>query len=789
MRSVSLTNKMINYPVVSILLLLNSSLFFTCSSLKADFVCLATDSTGVTVCFDDSLFSLAYIKNDRDSIGFESNVPLWSITMLDLDELDTDHLYDISCAHGLVDCSNRRDSVYYADSDSALMIVRWEDVIHRIGDSQDLDVQVNVRILPGSSLVSFWIIVHNDTPGFSLFNVDFPRYMVSMLSSDGDDQYLAFPWRSHGNLIKDPIVSLPENSVLDQGEYRDMGFRSTFIANPGRYPGFMSAQFFSYYSEDNRSGLFAQTTDELGYLKTFHVVGKTNALECYTRHFPENNDRHADGVYELPYSYRMGPFSGDWIDASKMYRDWLLDSDILYGLKPLGERLDFQAVVDRFDYAMFVNPDTTYLLDALRFFGEGSTNILRAGGRLNYWGFITPNFYTLTVDSNCAGWDNPVSPETLTDIVINDYDGVVLPYTNLFDPPWSTFDDIDCKVGKTCSDGDSIWVQTIAGDSISSEYCHPRLCSAAREWQDHYIAGIGETMGDSLRANGIYSDTRGQAVLCYAGTAHDHPNGGGAYFIQGRKEIAEALDSLCAAGDRIPIANEGPMDIKIGWYDFYLSDCGYLAGKSDSLLIRLIDGAEDIPILPAIMHDYQATISGLVWFSPNDYDTLHFAFGEAYVFVNGHLPGFNQATTLIDSMQPSDQDDYRYLRDLITFRKNVKEYLVYGEWMRSPELNDVDSVEVHIFDNVFTVPSVLSSAFLNDTDLGLVFTNFTPYADTIKVDIDVDNYGISSAGYDIYEIAMDGSRTLMIENISKDPLSKELVMRGKSTRIFEIVTH
>jgi len=116
----------------------------------------------------------------------------------------------------------------------------------------------------------------------------------------------------------------------------------------------------------------------MGYLKFFHISGDDDKglLECFTRHFPEDNDSLFNTTYTMPYYYRMRAFHGDWIDASKIYRAWLIGSPLVRNAGgTLRYRRDFRAVVDSVDYSMYLNPsslqpDTALITD------QGATRIL-----------------------------------------------------------------------------------------------------------------------------------------------------------------------------------------------------------------------------------------------------------------------------------------------------------------------------------------------------------------------------------------------------------------------------
>ncbi len=819
-------------------LLLLSVILFLCQGiprLGADDVCLVNDD--VMVCFDDStLFSLTYLikpslsdPGAADTIFFDPVTALWNVTLLDTTP-DLDGNLNLS---NLLDVSFNDDSVRcdvfdyeYSSNGTKNYTIEWTGVTH------DRDpVHVNFNVTAGVTIysepiagedVDFSITVENYSQKYALLSVDFPSYKVFQLTDEGMDEVLALPWRTHGNLIPDPISTIEEelsaelNQNLDQTTdyHRNMPFANHHLGNAGLHPGLLSAQFFAYYRKDMPFGLYSATTDTLGYLKTFHFRSlideinerSTNKIECFTRHFPENNNLPSSPVftYSMPYQYKMRPFHGDWFDASKIYREWLIHSPITR-IGPLRKREEIWSLIDSLDYVMFVSPDTSKTREQLEIF-DG----FHVGARINAWGFLTP-IYQEFPDYMCWGFSH--TPRDLVNF-IKSRGGFAAPYTNLRNPPWNIFDatlpvcdwdNLSCHY-----DTNNTLIRSVVlninhdplEDNPDPPECKWELCSASPWWQQKYISGIDSTIS-LLGANALYTDTRGLAELCYSNVRHDHPNGGGCYSIQGRKEIVESIKSKY--GNSFPTVNEGPMDIKIGWYDFYGGDAGFMLDKKKDLT-RIIDSAEDVPILPLLFHEYQPTIMGLVLLPYADYGVNHFAYGLAYDFVNGHMLMIQQDpihTTHAnpDSEWTEDQwDDYYYVKNLIAKRSDAKDYLVYGELMRPPAAvcAGVETfVEIKHAGNwidTLDVSPVLMSAYLKvdslgmeKDSLGLVFTNFSENGSICNVMVVLDEYGLPEGDYQLCEIGPGGTRVNCnsIFNLS-DTLNLDVTLEGDSTVIFEL---
>ena len=774
----------------------------------------------VEICFDSQTLGIKYLTNPSDSVShdslyFDSSVPLWSVAMLDTTgTMDTTSLFYLACDDPGVDCPTPVYQFEYHEADTSL-VMYWQAVTHEHAPSDSIHVTVTADIPHGEKAVSFHISINNESTDHAVFSVDFPRYTIRELDADRNNQVLAFPWRSHGNIILNPLVELsPESTaVLDQnsGPNRSLGFTPTAITNHGLHPGLHSIQFFAYYRNDEPYGLYTATTDTLGYLQTTHIVGddENGSLECFSRHFPEDNDAtfhspdHPDSTYSMPYQYRMRPFRGDWIDAGKIFREWMIASPIITSLGgPLKEREDTVQVLHTYDYTMMVNPDTVLLAEQLQVF-DG----LRIGARLNFWGNLTPYYYEYPRNSCTTNY--PISPYEVVESIQN-HGGFTAPYTNMRDPHWNIYhttgvavpvpglsrakgiipplNGVECMWGDECFDDlngtrETSWVENINGDSLVNG-CKGDMCSAAPLWQRKYVKGISQTIS-SLGVNSLYTDTRGVAELCYNGDLHGHPNGGGYYFIQGRNTVLDTIRTV--ASDTFPTANEGPIDVKIGWYDFYVSDGGFMRRRDVNKPNRILDRAVDVPLMPCITHDYQATIMGLGRLPYAEYGENHFAYALSYAFVNGHMLSFRQDTSSTDHWSETQWTDYSYVRSMIEKRKDAAEYLVLGEWMRPPELLDCDVTEVDMFDSVYVLPAIVSSAFVDDGNLGLVFANFSQQSAGCTVSFLLSEYGLPPGTYTTCMIGDDGERIHCHDRSLSEQVTIDLILTEKSVMVYEFV--
>src|SRR5262249_7782910 len=110
------------------------------------------------------------------------------------------------------------------------------------------------------------------------------------------------------------------------------------------YPGNVFSQFMAFYDETpGRAGLYLQAEDPRGITKNLYfnsakskATGHRRAYLYFT-HFnvfpsvgsgaPPDAQRAEFEHLELPdklgYPVVIAPFHGDWLDATRMYRDWV----------------------------------------------------------------------------------------------------------------------------------------------------------------------------------------------------------------------------------------------------------------------------------------------------------------------------------------------------------------------------------------------------------------------------------------------------------------------------------
>lgn len=207
------------------------------------------------------------------------------------------------------------------------------------GKPNQADVIMTV-LLPTDSPLSQWRIrIDNHSKEYGLWIATYPHITnLAKLSDDGSD-CLALPGGNgggagEGQLYKDPFKSLTHSFVRTYPCYHQ------------------SMQFNAYYND--KAGLYLATHDGKMNLKGFHILPQTdpqNPTVLYELQlYPADAGVAGTGI-DQDYPQMIGPFGGDWYDASQIYRDWAL-KQVWAQKGPLEQRTDITPWIREGSYWM-----------------------------------------------------------------------------------------------------------------------------------------------------------------------------------------------------------------------------------------------------------------------------------------------------------------------------------------------------------------------------------------------------------------------------------------------------
>lgn len=621
-------------------------------------------------------------------------------------------------------------------------------------------------MLRPDTTVAFHIAI-SGIRGIPVDKVNFPR--ITGIATSGSEQQLAVPaWM--GQVARDPRALLaPPNAAPKRLEFV--------------YPGALSMQMISLASDKN-GGLYFAADDSLSFRKSFLLWGDPDGSAGYEMvHMPSNPGQ--SDTYAPSYAAIVGIVPGDWLTAIQRYRkwgvrqSWARNSRLATGSTPAwltntgiwewnrghsdvvlepaaALQKDAQLPVSVFWHWWHNGPYDTSFPDylppregAARFtdavktaHAEGLHAIVYMNQRL--WCINTPSWKA----ENAEKW------------AVHERDGSLrLETYNVFNPlPCATMD-------------------------IATPF-----------WRNKY-AGIADTVIRQYGLDGIYMD---QAVLSLVDWSadHGHPVGGGNYWMNGFRELANDLRRR--KGSRpTGFAGEGGGEGWMPYLDAFLTLQVSRERYSDPA-----SGWEVIPMFQAAYHPYALTYGTYGSLTLPPYDELwpaekrpatamtlldpkyvkQFYLEQGRMFVWGMQPTI---ANFLPNQLTARRTEIDYLERLARLRYRLRDFFLSGTFLRPPDV-DVQSsdillsrisiyaarlggpIEAHI-----SSPDVLSSAWRSaDGRVAVALASISTNALTPRVRLAADAYGLPV-----------GTTIIRHDQSGKHPLGM-LAARNQSLEVF-----
>ncbi len=600
---------------------------------------------------------------------------------------------------GLVPSSARNFSWHRLAGERPGLALVWQDF--GLTEAPALRVTVAVRLFGDSGLSEWRIVV--DSPGtIAIEQARFPR--LTGMPSLGAGEELAVP-RWMGALARDPATLLagPDGPA---GKIRRLEWA---------YPGTLSLQVIALYRRGG-GGLYAAADDTLAYRKTFAVWGEPDGSRGYELIHPLENPASPRAQWTPAYAALLGTFQGDWITAAERYRAWgtrqvwARDSRLRRGLVPEWLLRTGMWVWNR-GRSPGVVPPALALQAALGL----PVNI--------YWHWWHHGPYDTSfpdylppregVDSFRAGVAAAHAAGSHAMVYMNQR----LWCTGT--PSWT-------------SEGAAPWAVKEKDGRVREEVYNvfdPERCATMDVttpfWRAKY-ARIADTVLDGYGVDGIYMDQAVQSLVCWD-PAHGHPVGGGNYWMGGFRALAAQIRSAAEPGRPVLLAGEGAGEPWLPELDLMLtlqvSQERYTAPGS---------GWEPIPFFQAVYHAYGVTYGNYSSLVMPPYDELwppQFAPQQPLELLDTRFRRqfyLEQARSFAWGLQPTianfrasqlaeRPEETAYMMRLARIRARALDYLLYGTFLRPPELKvplvDVDLSRVSIYAARRGGPTVSAARF------------------------------------------------------------------------------
>lgn len=258
------------------------------------------------------------------------------------------------------------------------------------------------------------------------------------------------------------------------------------------------------------------------------------------------------------------------------------------------------------------------------------------------------------------------------------------------------------------------------------------MCPATTYWQDRMVSYV-KTLVQDYGVKAVYLDElHVYPFLCYAKN-HGHPATGGTYFRDAYRKMIQRMKAESGIKNLV-LTGEGCTEAYADLID------GQLNGLCDTR-------PDSIPLFQSVMKDN--TIEWGLFISQAEVDTLEtFAGKIGHAFVRGRQLGWINLDQF-DLLKPAQDRQVEFLRKLAVARRAGKEFLLYGEFLRTPDLAAVATHKVPWMVTAtskheeMTMPDVLAEAYrAPDGDIGIVLANITDAPVTAAIPVNTKEWGL-----------------------------------------------
>jgi hypothetical protein len=661
----------------------------------------------------------------------------------------------------------------YSNKGPSILELKWK----KFAEPDDkLEVVATVTIDAGRP-VSFWKISVRNPGNVQIMQVIYPR--IAGIGK-ADNEFLAVPqWM--GQIMKDPrgcLSSIKGNVRKYEWAYPGLSMQCIAIYDPSVY------------------GFYAACNDTLVYNKNFSVSVDSSGSLVYGMHNLPGSDPARD-TYAPAYSAVIGSFRGDWITAAEMYREWAevqrwtRESRFVKGLTP--EWLESTALWE---------------------WNRGkSSNVLAPAGDLHkrlglpvsvFWHW----WHGCSYDD---GFPEYVPPREGRESFIRAVSeagrhgirAIVYMNQRLWGTTTESWKKENAPVYAVKDQNGEINTHVY---NIFSNRPTASMCLATDFWKQKY-ASLCDSAVNTYMANGVYMDQACLALSCYD-RDHGHPPGPGKYWFENFSILSDMIRQKINS-DRHPVlAGEGAGEAWLPHLDLFLT----LAVSRERY--AGIDNWEVIPFFQAVYHQYAITYGNYSSLLVPPYDELwprEFAPADPLEMLDDDFNRqflMEQARSFVWGLQPTisnyqkflakdRKEEIDYLLNLAKVRNLGLKYLLYGRFMRSPEINipdeelDISRLSIYAGKEGRTVtrfrgrfPLIYTGTWqATDKSIGIAVASISNEPLSLSFKINAGNYDLPSSGR-VNIIDQKGRR--LLNSYSGNEVEIEYSLKPKDLFIIEI---
>jgi hypothetical protein len=598
--------------------------------------------------------------------------------------------------------------------------LRWQQA----RDPQLNGIRVIAEAIADAAIhaIRWQLQVENDSAGWSVWRVDYPRLAVGDLGPDAE----VFIPRGPGEVQR----------ALWQRAFQ---FRDT-------YPGaWMTMQFMAAYDSSRKTGVYVALHDPLGNTKDLAVESRPEEKAvAFLFEQPVENMGKAGNCFEGGEAvWRV--LRGDWFDAAVFYRDWVRARAMWYPSRNDGaiaesasamREIDAWAVGGGDPWVPGGSPSAERVAEIEQFAGALGVPV----GMHWYRWHPNPfdNDYPHYLPAK-AGFKEAVAQLQSNGVS-------VMPYINgrLWDTRDRGVEDFEfSRVARPYAakdeKGEVIIEQYGSKEDDGSPVRFAVMCPATKFWQDR-VHEITLRLYTDYGVKGVYIDQIAAAAarLCFD-PSHGHPLGGGHWWADGYRQVLDRIRQDMPR-DRF-LTTECNAEAYVRWFDGYLTWHWQYDGQ--------------VPAFPTVYSGALAMFGRSYAGGPTRDLALRMKAGQQLVF--GEQIGWINPSVI------SEAQNLAFLRHVARLRHRIGRYFRAGEMARPPRLPK--NLPVVKADWGWgggnwwvTTSTILSGAWRlpEENSVVLLFVNVGDEPVSTTVPIDAGEYGLATAQVQVTEIGEDG---------------------------------
>ena len=603
-----------------------------------------------------------------------------------------------------------------------------------------LNIYVNIQIDKSSNRTNWSIsVLSRDSKDFIIRKCIFPIIGDIVNSSDKGDIRLAVPayWGR-------------EYQHAEESDY--LGIYPSAQAN---------MQFMSYYNTESHEGIYISPNDTEGYYK-FLTNHKANSQYPYARAeislFPQNE---LISEWTVPISTEVRPYKGGWYEASKYYRNWVINNapwSIANKLKGNSRLLQNILWIDgKLHSDMEVNFDTSDIVKQIKSMWE-YLQVPMVLHLYNWHHYSFDSMYPIYFPAR-NGFNTFLQE-------MNGLNISVVPYIN------GRITDLRVLQNDENLHSSACLIATTDGDTFDKNSYNNNefvtMCPSSEFWK-HTLCSIINKLTNEYGINGFYFDQIGNdaAVKCVSKIHNHFPDpvdkyfySSGNHWVRGYRDILTSIKNDLSINQQSFFVTENNAE---PWNDLF-----------DAFLMieyRVQDPWHKfflIPLYPTVYSGYSITI-GLGYSNPpiEKYSNI-----LLYKLSLNFLWG-SQLGRIHPDQTKQNREVLDYLRKLCQLRLKITNYLNYGEMLQEPILTNISEeleLDEMIPDDNFKYKPIqlkispIRSSFwrLNSDSAAVLVTNFSKnnfITDPVNLTLEISDYGLKKGKYLVKKILSEREET------------------------------